>query len=67
MTTTDFGDADISILDIEVAFTNLKIKTGDVLKVETNNNKINCKKENEKLKIIEKNRKKLLFLKKKEI
>lgn len=57
MATTDFGDVDISALDIDVAFTNLKIKTGDILKVETNNNKINCKKENEKLKIIEKNRK----------
>jgi len=56
MTTTNFENSDISTLDIEVAFTNLTIKTGDSLKVETDNN-INCKQQEGKLEIIEKNKK----------
>lgn len=57
MTTTNFENSDISTLDIEVAFTNLTIKTGDFLKVETDNNNINCKQQEGKLEIIEKNKK----------
>ena len=55
--TTNFENKDINTLDIEVAFTSLTIKTADELKVETNNNEINCKQENQKLHIKEKNKK----------
>lgn len=57
MVTTNFENNEITTLDIEIAFTNLTIKTGDILKVETDNNNINCKQENQKLEIKEKNKK----------
>ena len=47
---------EVKRLDIEVAYTNLIIKTGESLKVETNNNKIECKKSNTHIQIKEKNR-----------
>lgn len=55
--TTSFENTDITTLDIEIAFTNLTIKTGEVIKLETNNNDITAKQENQKLQIKEKNRK----------
>ena len=40
MAATSLENSDITTLDIEVAFTNLTIKTGDSLKIETNNSNI---------------------------
>jgi len=57
MTSTNFENNDITTLDIEIASTNLTIKTADFLKAETDNNNIEYKKENNKLKIEEKNKK----------
>ena len=57
MVTTDLENNDIRTLDIEIAFTNLTIKTGENLKIETDNNSINYKQENQKLEIKEKNKK----------
>ena len=54
--TTNFKNAEISVLDIELDFTNLTIKTGDELKIETDNNKINCKQDNKQLEIKENNK-----------
>lgn len=45
---------DINILELELAFTNLEIKTGDNFKVETNNSKITFKENNGIVKIKEK-------------
>ncbi len=45
---------DIESLNIDVAYTNLIVKTGDSLKVETNNNNIQCIENNKQLKIEEK-------------
>lgn len=53
MSTTDFENNYIEILDIDVAYTNLTIKTGEFLKVETNNTNISCKQSNQKLNIEE--------------
>lgn len=52
---TNFENTDIATLDIEVGYTNLKIKTGDFLRIETNNSNINCKQNNQNLQIKEKN------------
>lgn len=57
ISTTNFENSDINELDIELAFTSLKIKTGNEFKVETNNNEINYKQSDQKLKIEEKNNK----------
>lgn len=57
MTTTNFENKEISTLNIEIAFTNLTIKTGDLLKAETDNNNIQFKQDNQKLEIKEKNKK----------
>ena len=57
MTTTNFENKEISALNIEIAFTNLTIKTGDLLKAETDNNNIQFKQDNQKLEIKEKNKK----------
>ena len=57
MVATDFENNNITTLDIDVAFTNLTIKTGDSLKIETNNNQIQYKQEKQKLQIEEKNKK----------
>ena len=57
MVATNFENSDITTLDIEVAFTNLTIKTGDSIKIETDNNNINYKQENQKLEIKEKSKK----------
>ena len=57
MFTTNFENGNISTLNIEIAFTNLTIKRGDSLKVETDNNNIRFNQENEKLEIKEKNNK----------
>ena len=42
MSIIDFENNNVEILDIDVAFTNLLIKTGDSLLIETNNSSINC-------------------------
>lgn len=57
MSMTNFKNIDITTLDIEVAYTNLTIKTGDVLKAETNNSNINFSQNNKKIEIKEKNHK----------
>ena len=53
----DFENSQVATLDIDVAFTNLTIKTGDILKAETNNSNINCKQNYQNLQIKEKSRK----------
>lgn len=55
MVSTDFKNANISTLDIDIAFTNLTIKTGDTLKLETDNSSIVCNQYDKKLLIDEKN------------
>lgn len=55
MSTTTFENNKITTLDIDLAFTNLTIKTGDSLKIETDNSYINSKQEAQKLQIKEKN------------
>ena len=57
MTSTSFENSYITNLDIEIAFTNLTIKTGETFKVETDNNNIKFEQENQKLEIKEKNKK----------
>ena len=57
MTATSFENSDITNLDIEIAFTNLTIKTGETFKVETDNNNIKFEQENQRLRIKEKNKK----------
>lgn len=57
MVVTNLDNSNITTLDIEVDFTNLTIKTGESLKIETDNNNINYKQENQKLEIKEKNKK----------
>lgn len=52
---TTFENMEIDTLDIEIAYANLVIKTGDVFKIETNNKNIECKQINQKLQIKEKN------------
>ena len=47
---------EINRLDIEIAFTNLSIKTGDSLKVETDNSNITCRENNHTLQIKEKSK-----------
>ena len=53
-TSTDFEDEDIASLDIDIAFSNLTIKKGEKLKVETTNKDIQCKQDKQKIKIKEK-------------
>lgn len=57
MKTIDFENSEVATLDIDVAFTNLTIKTGETLKAETNNSNINCKQNYQNLQIKEKSRK----------
>ena len=59
MVTTDFENTDISTLYIDIEFTNLTIKNGELLKIETDNSNIICNQDNKKLLIKEKN--KMLF------
>ena len=47
---------EISTLQVDIAFTNLEIKTGDSFKVETNNSKITFTNDNGSVKIKEENR-----------
>ena len=54
MSMINFENSEVATLDIDVAFTNLIIKTGDVLLAETNNEDINCKQNNQNLQINEK-------------
>ena len=49
----EFLDTNINTLEINVNYTNLTIKTGNTLCVETNNTRIKCKQNNEKLEIKE--------------
>ena len=57
MVVTDLENNNAATLDIELAFTNLTIKTGDSLKIETDNSNISYKQENQTLQIKEKNKK----------
>ena len=52
--TTSFENAEINTLYIDIAATNLTIKQGEILKIETDNSNIDCKQSNEELKINEK-------------
>ena len=54
MNMVNFESEEIATLDIDVDFTNLIIKNGDTLIAETNNENINCKQNNQKLQIKEK-------------
>lgn len=54
MSTINFENSEVATLDIDVAFTNLIIKKGDLLLAETNNKNINCKQNNQNLQIKEK-------------
>lgn len=54
MSMINFENSEVETLDIDVAFTNLIIKKGDLLIAETNNEDINCKQNNQNLQIKEK-------------
>lgn len=54
MNMINFENSEVATLDIDVAFTNLIIKKGDLLLAETNNENINCKQNNQNLQIKEK-------------
>lgn len=54
--TTNIENSDITNLDIEIAFTNLTIKTGEAIKIETDNNDISYEQKNNKLEIKEKDK-----------
>lgn len=54
MSMINFENSEVETLDIDVAFTNLIIKKGDLLVAETNNEDINCKQDNQNLQIKEK-------------
>lgn len=49
----NFENNDITRLDIDIKYANLIIKTGEQLRVDTNNNDINIKQDNERLEIKE--------------
>lgn len=53
----DFENKDIAIIEIDIAYANLKIKNGDNLRAETNSNYIECIQDGNKLKIEEKDHK----------
>ena len=53
MSILDFENTQIATLDIDVNFTNLIIKKGDTLVVQTNDKDINCKQNNQDLQIKE--------------
>ncbi len=55
MVVTSFENSDVKKLDVDVVFTNLAIKVGDTLKVETNNDSILCKEGQQTLQIKEEN------------
>lgn len=57
MIATNFENSDITTLEIDLAFTNLTIKTGESIKTDTDNSNITCKTENKNLQIKEKNQK----------
>ena len=57
MSMANFENTEINTLDIEVAYTNLTIKTGDYLSTETNNKYISLSQENQELKIKDKSHK----------
>ena len=54
MSITSFENKDITKLEIDIVNTNLTIKTGEILKVETNNSNIKFEQDNKKLQIKEK-------------
>lgn len=53
MSKINFENSEVATLDIDVAFTNLIIKKGDLLLAETNNKNINCIQNNQNLQIKE--------------
>lgn len=57
MATTNFEYENIDTLDIDIAFSSLKIKNGEEFKIETNNSNITCRQNNETVHIDEKNHK----------
>lgn len=54
MNITTFENNNVTTLEIDVAYSNLTIKTGDFLRCDTNNSNIRCKQGNQKLQIKEK-------------
>lgn len=57
MSTTNFEYENINILDIDIAFSSLKIRNGEEFKIETNNTNINCSQNNDIIHIDEKRHK----------
>lgn len=55
MKTTTFENTDVTALYIDVAYTNLTIKTADMFRLETNNDNINYEEDNNNIFIKEKN------------
>lgn len=53
MTSTKFEDKDIEKINIDIAYTNLELKSGENFAIETNNEKIKCKQQGKTLKIEE--------------
>lgn len=54
MITTTFENAEVHTLNIDITATNLTIKQGEILKIETDNSNINYKQSNQELQIKEK-------------
>ena len=54
-TSSDFESENVTFLDIDIAYSNLTIRKGEYLKVESSNKDIQCKQDKQKIKIKEKN------------
>lgn len=55
LSTITFANQNVKELEIDITYTNLTIKNGDIFKVETDNNNLGYKESNNNLKIEEKN------------
>lgn len=54
-TSSDFENENVAFLDIDIAYSNLTIRKGEYLKVESSNKDIQCKQDKQKIKIKERN------------
>lgn len=54
-TSSDFENENVAFLDIDIAYSDLTIRKGEYLKVESSNKDIQCKQDKQKIKIKEKN------------
>lgn len=52
-TSSDFENENVAFLDIDIAYSNLTIRKGESLKVESSNNNIQCKQDKQKIEIKE--------------